>query len=345
MRPKRRPQPDHASFDVYALACRRLFALAAISLLACSCQPMPKQGYTILGENDDYAVVHVSGPVTLGSLAQDFLGDRTLGWLISDQNGLNTPEIGETVVIPLRKRNVVGIQSGAYQTVPILSYHHFGNKKGQLSVTDNQFRAQLDYFNKAGFTVIPLSLVYGFLAGEQALPKHSVVITIDDGHRSAYDVAFPILKEYGFPATLFVYTDRIGKGGLTWSQMEEMKASGLIDVQPHSKSHLDMTVRLENESLQEYRNRVSSEVRAPRAKLQKNLHGPVDSFSYPYGATNAVVVDELRRNNYHMGLTVKRGGNAFFYHPYTLRRTMIYRDDGLDRFARLLQTSIPMPGN
>ena len=59
-----------------------------------------------------------------------------------------------------------------------------------------------------------------------------MVITIDDGYESTYRHAFPILKRHGFPATVFVYTDFLGGGdALTWPQLQEMSASGLIDVQ------------------------------------------------------------------------------------------------------------------
>lgn len=335
--------PSHAIATMHTLKWRRACLWAVLGMLAYGCQSVEPRGYSVLGANDDYAVVHVSGPTSLGALAQDFLGSEHRGWVIGDRNGITELEPGDTVVIPLQSRNAVGIQSGAYQTVPILSYHRFGPNNGRLSVTGEQFRLQLEYLKTNGFTVIPLSLVYDFLQGNQALPKRSVVITIDDGYRSTYEIAFPILKEYGFPATVFVYTDWIGKGGLTWTQMAKMKASGLIDIQAHSKSHSNLTVRLENETLQEYRARVSTEVQQPKTRLEKNLDGPIENFSYPYGATNALLVDELRRGDYRLGLTVKRGGNAFFYHPYTLRRTMIYRDDGLERFAQALQTSIPLP--
>ena len=72
-----------------------------------------------------------------------------------------------------------------------------------------------------------------------------MVITIDDGYRSTYEVAFPVLKRHSFPATVFLYSDFVGAGdALTWAQMKEMTQSGLIDIQPHSKSHANLTLKL-----------------------------------------------------------------------------------------------------
>jgi peptidoglycan/xylan/chitin deacetylase (PgdA/CDA1 family) len=68
-------------------------------------------------------------------------------------------------------------------------------------------------------------------------------VTIDDGHRSIYRIAFPLLKEFGYPATLFVYSDYIDHGGLRWQELDEMVESGLITVQSHSKTHDNLTRR------------------------------------------------------------------------------------------------------
>ena len=79
-----------------------------------------------------------------------------------------------------------------------------------MMVSAPQFEAQLDWLARNNYQVLRLADVAGFLAGKKALPQRSVVITIDDGYETVYRHAFPLLKKYGFPATLFVYTDFIG---------------------------------------------------------------------------------------------------------------------------------------
>jgi peptidoglycan/xylan/chitin deacetylase (PgdA/CDA1 family) len=100
-----------------------------------------------------------------------------------------------------------------------------------MSVSSENFAAQLDWLARNDYRVIPLSQLLGFLQGKEALPKRSVVITMDDGYDSVHRHALPLLRKHGFPATLFVYTDFIGAGdGLSWNQLAELQASGLVDI-------------------------------------------------------------------------------------------------------------------
>ena len=94
-------------------------------------------------------------------------------------------------MIPLRVRNPTGVHANGYQTVPILCYHRFGNRWGKLAVTPAAFEAQMEYLARNGYSVISLKQLARFLDGKEALPPKSVVITIDDGYRSTYDIAFP----------------------------------------------------------------------------------------------------------------------------------------------------------
>jgi len=77
--------------------------------------------------------------------------------------------------------------------------------------------------------------------GEKAIPSKSTVITIDDEWNSQYYVAWPILKEFGYPFTLFVYTQWVNTGGkaMTWNQLEEMRDAG-VDIEAHTVSHHDL---------------------------------------------------------------------------------------------------------
>lgn len=166
-------------------------------------------------------------------------------------------------------------------------------------------------------------------------------MTIDDGYQSVYKIAFPILVKYGFPATVFIYSDYIGRGGLTWRQMKEMEASGLISFQAHSKTHDNLTVRSSSETLQQYKARLREEVRTPDALLEKRMADGVFGYAYPFGATNQILVDELKKGGYELGATVQRGSNPFFAFPYALRRTMIYEKDGMAEFEQALKTFEP----
>jgi peptidoglycan/xylan/chitin deacetylase (PgdA/CDA1 family) len=184
-----------------------------------------------------------------------------------------------------------------------------------------------------------LSRLKGFLDGKEALPPKSVVITIDDGYRSSYEVAYPILKKYGFPATVFLYSDFVGASdAMTWAQMQEMVRSGRIEIQPHSRSHSNLALRLPGESDAKYRDRIRREIETPIAVIQDHLALASSSFAYPYGDVNESVAEQLSKQGVSLGVTVTPGGNAFYSYPLMLRRTMVFGNEDVETFKSKLAT-------
>jgi peptidoglycan/xylan/chitin deacetylase (PgdA/CDA1 family) len=274
----------------------------------------------------------------LRSLARDYLGDADRYWEIADFNGVRAAEPEQTLVIPLQASNPLGVSSSGYQTVPILAYHRFGQQASKMEVSAAAFAAQLDYLAENDYRVVRLRDLEDFLAGKRPLPNRAVVITMDDGYASTYKHAFPLLKQHGFPATVFVYTDFIGaKDALTWAQMREMVASGLIDIQVHSKTHANLAYRLPGESDERYRERLDTEARVPRDVLERMLPVTVDTFAYPYGDASEILIERLRKRDYRLAVTVNPGGNAFFADPLLLRRSMVLGDQDLEAFKAKLQ--------
>ncbi|HZN25607.1 MAG TPA: polysaccharide deacetylase family protein [Burkholderiales bacterium] len=292
----------------------------------------------LLAQNERYVIYVPTADDTLKSIARRFLGSDDLDWAIADFNRVNRALPGQPIVVPLQRGNTTGVFADGYQTVPILCYHRFGTVSGKMTLTPANFAAQLDYLARNDYRVIRLSDLVEFLEGKRSLPKRAVVITIDDGYVSAYHTAFPLLKRYGFPATVFVYSDFIGsRDALTWAQMQEMVASGLVDVQAHSKTHSNLTLRRSGESDERYRDRLDWEIRYPRQIVQQRLSVRVTHFAYPYGDTNEIVVQRLARADYKSAVTVNPGPNAFFSPAFALRRTMIFGDHDLEAFKAKLQ--------
>ena len=320
--------------------------IACALVLGTGCQTVPDSivvpsvpGTAVLAENASARVVAVGDGESWRSLAQRFLGDPELAWLLKEENENVTLAPDAIVVIPRAATNPIGVHPANYQIVPALSYHHFANRGGRLSVSAKQLRAQLRFLQVNGYTAVTLADYEAFLLAKRRLPRKSVLITIDDGYRSAYDVAFPLLKEFSMPATVFIYSDFIGRGGLTHSQIKEMEASGLVEVHAHSKSHANLTESSPSESPEDYLARIEKEVAEPKRRLEAVRGKPTTTMAYPYGATNAPVVDVLRKHGVKLAFTVRRGGNPFFGHPLVLRRSMVYRTTSLEDFAALLRVS------
>lgn len=297
----------------------------------------------ILGRNDRLIVYQPVAGETLKSIARQLLGSEEHDWKIADANGITRPAPGQPLIVPLRPLNPIGVSGDRYQTIPILCYHRFGGAAGKMSISPDLFAAQMEWLARNDYRVIRLSQLAGFLQGREALPKRSVVITIDDGYESTYRHALPILRRHNFPATLFAYTDFIGAGdALSWSQMQELVNSGLVEIQAHSKTHRNLIERLAGEDDTRYRQSIDAEARVPRDALEKRLGVSVRHFAFPYGDANETVLEALARHQYQLAVTVNPGGNGFFAQPMMLRRTMIFGDYDLETFKAKLQISRPV---
>ena len=301
----------------------------------------PQANGELLGRNARMAIYAAAEGDRFSGIAQRLLGDASLAWTLTEANDIPEAEPGRVLIVPLQARNALGVTADAYQTVPILCYHRFGTPSSKMVVSPAGFAAQLEWLARNRWTVLRLADVAGFLQGKTPLPPRSVVITIDDGYESVYRHAFPLLKKYGFPATLFVYTDFIGAAdALSFAQMQEMQRSGLVDIQSHSKSHRNLIERTAQESDARYRQNIEVEMRQPRELLARRVEGSeLRHIAYPYGDANALVLDAAARAGFELGATVIPGGNAFFAQPLMLRRTMIFGDLELEGFKARLQTS------
>lgn len=302
-------------------------------------KPEPARRVEFRGE--DFVVVVAARDDTAAKLAQRYLGDDSYFWVIEDFNNTTSFSVGQEVVIPLRPMNPTGVYYNGYQTVPVLCYHRFGQDKSKMVVAPEDFARQLAYLSEHGYRVVRMNDLAEFLQGKRALPRRAVVITMDDGYKSVYQHAYPLLKKYGFPATVFVYSDYVdARDGLTWKEMREMVDSGLVDIQPHSKTHSNLGFPQPDEDEAAYTQRINAEVGVPLQEISENLNIPVHTFAYPYGDTNKGVIERLKQRNYQMAVTVQAGSNASFAYPYMLQRSMIYGDQDLDTFRKQLDTFV-----
>ena len=97
--------------------------------------------------------------------------------------------------------------------VIVLCYHRFeDNPKDSLAIKPADFEAQMQALKDSGITVISMDDFLAWRRGEKGIPDKAAIISIDDGYLSGYKVAWPILKKFGYPFTMFLYTDYI-KGG------------------------------------------------------------------------------------------------------------------------------------
>jgi len=280
-------------------------------------------------QSDEYIVYKLQKKETPETLAEKFLGDRKKSWVIEDANEDVSFENNNIITIPLKETNIGGLTANGYQVVPILCYHRFANDcKSPLCMPSHIFEQQMKYLDENGYRVISFAQLVNFLEYRQALPKKAVIISIDDGYRSAYDIGYPIMKKYGFTATLFVYTNFVGscRNAITWNQLARMKANG-FEIGSHSVSHSDLTKRKVGEDTRVYLARVESELRVSKEIIDKKIGQKTILLSFPYGRANKNVLEISERLGYRAAVTVKKGSNPFFSDPLTLKRTQILTRD------------------
>ena len=192
--------------------------------------------------------------------------------------------------------------------VPIFMYHYVrinpdpADRLGfNLSVPPADLAAQLAYLAGQGYRTAGLEEVAGFLSGgrEEPPPPRSVVLTFDDGYRDSYDAAYPLLRKYGFRATIFVISGLVGRPGyLTWPQLRQMAASG-ITIGAHTIGHPDLTRLARADALRE--------IRESKMALERELERPVSFFAYPSGRFNREVVAIVQAAGYEAAVTVDYG--------------------------------------
>ncbi len=287
-------------------------------------------------ESDDFVVTSAKTGDTMESLAARFLGDSAKAWMIEDYNGTASLSPGQEVVIPKRPWNLAGVDPSGYQLVPVLTYHNIGPQaKGRLVIAAKAFEEQMRYLKAEGYRVVSLKEFLEFTALKRQLPRKTVVLTFDDGWRPFKELAYPILKELGYAATLFIYTDFVGaKSALTWEELRELEREG-FDIQAHSKTHGDLR-RKQGESDDEYARRLQAELAQPLAVFQRQLGRPRPILAYPYGSQDDEVLKKVREYGYVAAFTVRRQGNPSFVPLLTINRSQIYSEMSLEDFAKNL---------
>lgn len=208
----------------------------------------------------------------------------------------------------------------------ILMYHSVGSSFAgdhQLSTPLATFEKQMRFLSDHRYRVVTLSSVVELLKAKKAIPAKTVVLTFDDGYEDNYTVVFPILKKYGFPATVFVITDYIAKEKemygsmcrfMTPQMLREMSDSGLVTIGSHTRSHFFLP-DIKDPSVLE------KQVAGAKIFLEDILGRPVDFFCYPSGGYDKRSEEAVRRAGYKAAVTTLHKKKGFAHKDlYALKR-------------------------
>jgi peptidoglycan/xylan/chitin deacetylase (PgdA/CDA1 family) len=218
--------------------------------------------------------------------------------------------------------------------VIVYGYHRFVNKvrRPDTEITPQDFEKQMQMLKDRGITVIGMQDLLAWRRGEKSIPPRAAVISFDDGWKSQYDVAWPIMKKFGYTFTMFIYTEGVRGGhfsggeSVTWEMLAEMRDAG-VDIEAHSATHQDLRkpydkVAKKRLSPPEYEEWLQNEVVGCKQLLEQRLGIKVNCFAVPYGFYNQHVKDIARNAGYEAMFTV-------YGQPITYRAQM----DSLGRYV------------
>lgn len=231
--------------------------------------------------------------------------------------------------------------------VSILGYHEFSPDREvtQMLIRTDEFRDQMQRIKDANLTVISMEDFDLWKQGKKVLPQNCVMITIDDGWKSVYTDAFPILKEFGYPFTIFLYTSYLDSGGgraLNSAQVKEMMAHGAT-VGSHSITHpyLNGIRKHQEKGPEHFDMYLRAEMGKSAEVLREKFGTAVDTYAYPGGIYTEEMFPLGKELGYKYMFTVVPGKVRIDSNNALLNRYIIFGDSGgrFEDAIRFLGTS------
>jgi peptidoglycan/xylan/chitin deacetylase (PgdA/CDA1 family) len=259
------------------------------------------------------------------------------------------------------------------RTVPVLMYHHVTPAGGAINVTPEHFRDQLAWLRDHGYRSLTCDEFAAHLAGSPA-PERSILITFDDGYLDNYVHAWPLLREYGFHAVVFIVTSWVGDGparayaggtelplpevpdheackrqveagtpieaALRWSEIERMRADGVVEFHSHTHTH----TRWDKQDVDKNAHMAEELVRS-RACLEQHLGGVSDHLCWPQGYFDADCVRIAQAAGFrHLYTTRAFGRNQPGSDPASIFRFAVRDTTGASVGRRIRVAAHPLIG-
>lgn len=231
--------------------------------------------------------------------------------------------------------------------IPILCYHRVcriedrGPDSPSLCVSPEQFESQMHFLKVMGYGTVSVQDAAAALEGRKNLPPRCVALTFDDGYEDNFLRAFPVLKKYGFVATIFVVTDGIGKNNswdsgsaalLKEEQIREMSRAGII-FGSHTASHLDLTQGSED--------KIRDELTRSKQKVESLTSRRDTCFCYPYTRLVPRVKELVKECGYYCAVSGDPLNIVDKDDVYELPRVQVFPSTPLFGFWKKIQPWYP----
>jgi peptidoglycan/xylan/chitin deacetylase (PgdA/CDA1 family) len=220
--------------------------------------------------------------------------------------------------------------------IRVLTYHRFGEiARDPFCVRSIDFRRQMALLAEHG-RIVSLTHIERLLSRKRDTDSDAILVTIDDGFRSVYTEALPILREYKIPAVAFVTIDSIGRARettqsgdayLTWDQIALLAEAG-VTIGSHSLTHRSLGKMSRSE--------VEEEVARSREILRQRTGAAVEAFAYPYGTLadfNGLTQRIIEQSGYTCAFTSQHGTIRMETDRFSLPRVKVEGGEGLWWFS------------
>lgn len=218
--------------------------------------------------------------------------------------------------------------------VPIAVYHSVRPyKKGESAyqdrydVTPELFRKHLEYLRENGYSPITFEALADHFDAGAPLPQKPVILSFDDSWRNQYEYAFPLLKEFGFTGTFFVFTNSLGRGShLSWNEVREMQKGGM-EIGSHTKTHPYLDNIKDEKTLE-------NEIFGSKKILEEELGIAIYAFAYPFGEHSTTTLTAVKNARYGIARALSKGVTQNAQNRYAL--SAFLTTDSLEDFVRMI---------
>ncbi len=236
---------------------------------------------------------------------------------------LEETEIKEQKIIP------------EHAKVPILVYHHIRDflpkdsaNSRTFIVPASDFANQLKYLKDNGFEAISFKNLLDYFTGDFSMPNKPIIISFDDGLINQYQNAFPLLKEYGFSATFFIFTNPIGKSEnyMSWENVKELNDAGM-EFGIHGHYHLYFDKISPDE--------LDKEIVFSKQVLEEKINSMIDVIAYPFGSYNDEALNKIKKAGFFAARGITNGVIHYKDDFYDLNSYFI--TDDFSRFKNIVE--------
>ena len=213
--------------------------------------------------------------------------------------------------------NVISDPNHSKKEVVVFVYHRFGNSQyPSTNISLEHFEKHLSYLKANDFEVLNFGAAVDYINKPDLPYKENVVcITVDDGYKTFYQNALPLLKQYGFSATVFINSESVGGGTyMDWEELKQIHEQG-IEIGNHSHSHAYFVNISENERIEQFK----SDVQICQEEMEKHLGFTPDLFAYPYGEFDAGMKSVLKSMKFKAA-AAQNSGVMHLYDDFAIPR-------------------------